>query len=457
MITMYKRLIKCWLMIIIITQISLASADTLKEIILQTEENKPIDILWNCTIGGESDDLAYSVIQTADGGLLLAGITFSYGEGGSDSWLIKTNATGQVEWNRTVGGLNHEEARSVIQTADGGYVIAGMNRSSPYVGEGDSDFWLVKTNETGYHEWNQTYGGTEYDELFSMIQTNDGGFALAGRVNSYGAGQSDFWLVKTNTSGHHEWNSTFGGTETDGAYSVIQTVDGGYALAGVTNSYGDGGLWLVKTDEMGQAEWNRTIEGGKSKSAYSMVQTSDGGFAFAGWVYHSITDEYDTWLVKTNAMGYLEWEKIYVGADDKQASTLLQTPNGGFVIAGYTKSHDRGQSDVLLMKTDSTGQLEGNYTFGGNGDDVASAMNQNTDGGIVITGGTYSYGAGQSDCLLIKINTSDTPTTTDSHPSSTPIAITSSNSTTHSLSIGFTSIVLVFLIVITGSKKRNKS
>jgi hypothetical protein len=207
---------------------------------------------WSQTYGGTGDDEAYSVIQTSDGGYALAGYTDSYGAYSFqyDFWLVKTDASGNAQWNRTYGGTGNDQAYALVQTSDGGYALAGRTNS---FGAGQYDFWLVKTDYAGNMQWNKTYGGTSYDYAYSVVQTSDGGYALAGHTRSFGAGSTDFWLVKTDASGNAQWNKTYGGTEFDAAYALVETGDGGYALAGITLSYGasNSDFWLVKTDENG--------------------------------------------------------------------------------------------------------------------------------------------------------------------------------------------------------------
>ena len=200
---------------------------------------------WNKTYGGANGDLAYSVIQTNDGGYALAGYTASFGAVLIDFWLVKTDSAGNLVWSQTYGGANFDEAYSMIQTSDGGYALAGYTES---FGAGAADFWLVKTDSAGNLVWSRTYGGANGDVAYSVIQTSDGGYALACMTASFGAGWSDFWLVKTDSTGNMIWSQTYGGANDDVAYSVIQTNDGGYALAGFTKSFGAGGqdFWLVK-------------------------------------------------------------------------------------------------------------------------------------------------------------------------------------------------------------------
>ncbi len=190
-------------------------------------------------------------METSEGGYALAGDTSSFGAGDMDFWLVKTDSDGNEQWNQTYGGADLDSANSMIQTGDGGYAIAGHTSS---FGGGGPDFWLVKTDSNGNMHWNQTYGGTNYDFAYSVVQTGDGGYAIAGHTESFGVGAYDLWLVKTDSDGNEEWNQTYGGTDSDSAYSMVQTSSGGYAIAGSTNSFGAGDMdfWLVKTDSNGK-------------------------------------------------------------------------------------------------------------------------------------------------------------------------------------------------------------
>ncbi|MCW3980274.1 MAG: hypothetical protein NWF11_02245 [Candidatus Bathyarchaeota archaeon] len=355
------------------------------------------------TYGGVDYDEAWFLVQTVDGGYALVGNTFSFGAGASDFWLVKTDASGNHEWNQTYGGPNDDYARSLMQTVDGGYVLVGYTSS---FGAGSSDFWLVKTDVSGNHEWNHTYGGMENDRATSVVQTVDGGYALVGDTRSFGAGSSDFWLVKTDVSGNHEWNHTYGGTTVDSSPSLVNSVDGGYALLGFTNSFGKGGgmnFWLVKTDASGNHEWNQTYVR-TSMEAYpsSVVQTMDGGYALAG-----MTESYfsysDFWLVKTDVSGNHEWNYTYGGLDVEGALSLVQTVDGGYALAGGTNPYGAfSSSDILFVKTDASGSHEWNKTYGGPNADFARSVVQTVDGGYALAGYTRSFGAGDVDFWLVK-------------------------------------------------------
>jgi hypothetical protein len=262
--------------------------------------------MWSQTYGGTENDGALSLVQTSDGGYALAGMTESFGHGSDrdDFWLVKTDSSGNMEWNQTYGGTKNEYGFCLAQTSDGGYAMAGSTYS---FGAGNHDSWLVKTDAFGNMEWNQTYGGTDADGATSLIQTADGGYVLAGSTRSFGAGEDDFWLIKTDEVGKMQWNRTYGGTGSDIAISLIETSDGGYALVGYTESFGAGSddFWFVKTDEIGNMQWNQTYGGTKGDYAFSLVETSDGGYAIAGYTFLVGAGNSDLWLIKTDEQGVI--------------------------------------------------------------------------------------------------------------------------------------------------------
>ncbi|NQV19234.1 MAG: T9SS type A sorting domain-containing protein [Armatimonadetes bacterium] len=305
-------------------------------------------------------------------------------------------------WTKTFGGDNRDVAYSGQKTSDGGYIIAGRTES---FGAGERDFWLVKTDENGNEEWNQTYGGSGWDGAHSVQQTTDGGYIIAGYTNSYGVGPKDFWLIKTDENGNEEWNQTYGGSELEHAYSVQQTTDGGYILAGWTNSFAYfSDIWLVKTDEFGNEEWNQNYgHVTVSEGAASVQQTTDGGFILAGYKSFDL-DESDFLLVKTDEDGNEEWNQTYGGIYNAGASSVQQTTDGGYIIAGGIDSYG-GLLDFFLVKTDGNGNEEWNQTYGGNSHESASSVQQTTDGGYIIVGYTNSYGAGQADFWLVRLDT----------------------------------------------------
>ncbi|MCL0104799.1 hypothetical protein M1O57_04340 [Dehalococcoidia bacterium] len=364
----------------------------------------PPDKEWDRTFGGADLEMAYSLQQTRDGGFIIAG---SGGAGGVeylDVWLVKTDQEGDKEWSRTFGGAGRDTVRSVQQTADGGFIIAGETRS---FGAGKGDVWLIKTDEEGNKEWNRTFGGAGRDAAWSVQQTADGGFIIAGETRSFDAGKDDVWLIKTDEEGNKEWSRTFGGKRRDGASSVKQTTDGGFIIAGWTRSFGAGqkDFWLIRTDQDGNKEWSRTFGGRHTDAAFSAQQTRDGGFIIAGMRMIAFLGAGDTdfWLVKTDEEGNKEWSRTFGGRYCEGASSVKQTTDGGFIIAGDTKSFGAGGSDFWLVKTDEEGNKEWAKTFGGTDLDVAHSVEQTACGGFIIAGRTNSFGAGESDFWLIKL------------------------------------------------------
>jgi hypothetical protein len=316
--------------------------------------------MWSKTYG---EGIALSLVETSDRGFAIAGTT------NGNFCLVKTDAYGNFEWNQTYGeGI----ANSLIETSD---VIAGHNG-------------LVKTDEHGNIEWECTYSGSAR----SLVESSYGGFAIAGFLGSLiDDEESDFWLIKTDEQGNMEWNKTYGGADMEVANSLIETSDGGYALAGLrTGLEGvigfhpfDNTLWLVKTDNLGNMEWNQTY-GEKSgfKDANSLVETSDGGYAIAGYIPDTFGYA-DFWLIKTDESGNMEWNRTYGGEGNEHALSLVVTSDGGFALTGFTS----GQGlDALLVKTDAYGNMEWSQTIGEARYEQAFSLVESSDGGYAIAG-----------------------------------------------------------------------
>ena len=263
---------------------------------------------WNRTFGGPNDEMAHSIQQTSDGGYIFAGTTDSYGTSFPDFWLVKINSNGNEQWSTTSGGAEGK-ALSVQQTVDGGYIIAGEARSEDT--NWSFDFWLQKTDSNGNEQWSMTFGGPDTEEATSVQQTVDNGYIVAGfRWDGINSDRSDSWLVKTDSNGNEQWNRTFGGIGRDAATSVQQTSDGGYIITGFTNSYGAGesdtskygvgfsDLRLIKTDSNGNEQWNRTFGGIDDDAATSVQQIVDGGYILAGYTWSYGAGGYDFWMLK---------------------------------------------------------------------------------------------------------------------------------------------------------------
>ncbi len=362
-------------------------------------------ISYQKEFGGQDNDIAYSVQQTADEGLIIAGRIDSWGNGGIDGWLIKTNIEGHEEWNYTFGGENSELFRKVKNTSDGGYILTGITNSFGY---GSSDIWLVKVNQEGLEEWQYTFGGADGDWGMSVEQTMDDGFIVVGHTLSFGAGFYDIYMVKTDAFGNEEWHQTFGGTEEDFGYSVLQTSEGGYVVLGFTVSFGSGSrdVWLIKTDAQGNMEWDKTFGGSASDVGEDIKETTDGGYIITGYTESNSNGLYDVLLIKTDSNGNEIWSKNIGDGNYESGSSVAQTHDGGYIITGYTISYGNGAKDIWLVKTDNAGNEEWNYTFGGIFNEGGNQILQTLSGGYVIVGYTESRGSGQKDVKLIKTSPS---------------------------------------------------
>jgi hypothetical protein len=364
--------------------------------------NYQANIIIDQTIGGSYLDYAYSVINTSDGGFALAGYTYSDGAGSSDMWLVKTDDTGQVEWEQNYGGTKSDYGFSIIATIDGGYVLGGGTES---YGAGNTDMWLVKTDNQGEIEWNQTFGGIEDDYAFPTVQTSDEGFLLGGRTHSFGAGDSDMCLVKINNQGEIEWNHTYGGKSADSGDDVIIASDGGYVIVGGTESYGTGvaDMWLVKTNPLGEIEWNHTYGGINEDRATAVLMASDRGYVITGLTQSFGAGNRDMWLVKTDSSGQPEWNQTFGGKENDLADSLIATTNGGYALAGRTESFGAGSEDMWLVKTNSSGQMEWNQAFGGSEEDAAYSVIEIAMNEYVLVGRTTSQGIWDADLWLLKV------------------------------------------------------
>ena len=333
-------------------------------------------ITFERTYGGAVNDNGLSVQQTSDGGYIITGSTNSFGAGSSDVYLIKTNSSGDTLWTRTFGGTSDDGGYSVQETSVGGYVIAGFTYS---FGAGSSDVYLIKTNAGGDTLWARTFGGTSNDWGTSVQETSDGGYIIAGSTYSFGAGFNDIYLIKTTSSGDTLWTRAFGGTSYEGGSSVQQTIpDGGYIIAGVTNSFGAGfyDAYLIKTNAGGDTLWTKTFGGTSDDDGYSVQETTDGGYILSGSTYSFGEGMDDVYLIKTNAGGDTLWTKTFGGASWETGSCLQQTSDGGYIISGLTWSFGAGLGDAYLIKTNSGGDSLWTKTFGGTLDDYGYSVQQ---------------------------------------------------------------------------------
>ena len=308
------------------------------------------DTLWTKTYGEEFDDCAFSLFQTQDHRYIAAGI-YAQSEDDTDFWLLNLSETGDTLWTRTYGGEQEEICHSVLPTWDGGYILAGSTKS---FGAGDADFWLVKTNYFGDTLWTRTFGGESTDYCKAMAQSNDGGYILAGCTESFGSGDKDVWLIKTDSNGDSLWTKTYGGTECEEAFDIINTIDNGYLITGTYDWYSE--VYLIKTDFDGDSLWTNTYGEGSVNYGMDSDPTSDYGFVTVGFIRLNSGQPYNILIIETNNLGDTLWTKTVGGADFEFGYNIKQTPDNGYLVAGSTESFGTGGSDIYLVR------LEGDST-----------------------------------------------------------------------------------------------
>lgn len=359
---------------------------------------------WTKTFGGSSFERAYAIDQTADGGYILAGQTSSFGSGGYDYYIVKLDESGTVEWQKTFGGASAEIARDVQQTADGGYVVVG--RSSSFK-TGGCDVYIIKLGSDGTKAWEQVYGDSTWNDPHAVMQTSDGGYIVAGYTGDIGAGTEDVYVMKLDASGEQVWEQTYGGAGTDVANAVRQTTDLGYIVAGYTASSGAGNwdVYLLKMNSSGTVLWEKTIGGTDYDAAEAIVQTADGGYIAAGFTESSGSGGSDMYVVKLDSAGTVTWEQVYGGVNDDHLYAVQQTRDNKFVVAGFSGSADA--SDLYLAKLDTEGDKVWERSYGGTGDDHAYDIRQTEDRGFVVAGYTHPSDAAASyddDMYVLKLN-----------------------------------------------------
>ena len=364
----------------------------------------PATTEWIKTFGGINPDGIYDVQQTSDGGYILAG--YLADDDSLDMWLAKLKSDGTKSWSETYGTYDFfEGASSLLQTSDGGYILAGYTIEY----KDDSlyyDAYVVKTDSSGKELWNKEYGGNENDLIISIFQTSDGGYILAGKTESYGAGMADAWLVKIDSDGGKIWDKTFGGSGNDRLTSALQLTDGGYILAGTTYLSGSSQGWLIMTNSEGEKIWGETYGGPTSDSYFSVrsvQQTNDGGHVLVG------STDLDAYLVKTDSSGKELWSETFGGNDFDEFTEVHQTNDGGYILAGTTGGidvYDEAEDcwytsyDAWLVKIDSARNVVWDKVITGYG--FPHVFQQTSDGGYIL-GGEYFIGVVNSDGFLIKI------------------------------------------------------
>ena len=361
------------------------------------------------SFGGTNTSWGNSIQQTNDNGYISVGVTDAFGVGAFDVFAIKTDSSGNPIWKKAIGETSSDFANDVQQTSDSGFIVCGYSISSFSGGFAGENIYLIKLNSNGSILWSKIIGGVGNERANSVRQTSDGGFIIAGTTNSWGAGGNDFYLVKTDGNGNISWTKTFGGALDDVANSVKQTSDGGYIVAGETNSFGAGDIdyYLIKTDALGTLTWSKTFGGGGSDWLYSVVQASDDGYVMGGYSISFLgAGEADAVVIKTDITGSILWSKTYGEQYGDVASSIVRTNDNGYALAGGQSSFPFSMVDKgLLFKIDSVGNFIWANAFI-NSNEVQRGICKTTDGGYALTGEWLPVSG--IDLILIKTNANGT-------------------------------------------------
>jgi len=364
------------------------------------------DTLWTRTFGGIEEDEGHSICQTSDGGYVIVGRTTSFGAGGSDIWMLKADANGDTIWSRTFGNSFSNGCGNVQQTSDNGYIIIGSKEITNF---GPRNLWLIKTNSVGDTIWTKIYGDNEDSSGDCIRQTSDGGYIILGTFETTSSGPTNLWLLKTDQNGDTLWTKKYGGNNNEYGESVQITSDGSYIILATTESFGAGGedIWLIKTTNTGNTTWIKTFGGIDNDDGVSVEQTTDNGYIISGKT-ESYGIDGDIWVIKTDDIGDTLWTNTYGGIDEDEDGIIKQTADGGYILVGETESFGLQSNDIWVVRLTDTGDTLWTKLIGGNESDGPRSLEITSEGGYIICGRTRSYGAGESDFYLVKIDAEPT-------------------------------------------------
>jgi hypothetical protein len=364
------------------------------------EEAAVVD--WNYAYGGPDKDWAYAMTGTRDGGLCTAGRTASKGAGLEDLWVVRLDGEGRRLWDRSLGGPANDRGRAVIETRDGGLVVAGATESQ---GAGEFDAWVLKLDSKGTLLWQRHFGGAATDWASSVVETADGGLAVAAYTQDAPGAPYDFWVIRLAGDGEPLWERRYGGPATDWTNAITETADGNLVVVGHTESRGAGSadFWVLKLDPRGELVWERTFGTAGVDYASAVTGTADGGAVVVGQAQSIGATAFDSRVIKLDAGGAVVWDHSFGGAQDDWLRSVVETRDGGHALAGYTTSQGAGLYDVWMLKLDREGRVLWDRSFGGPENDWARAIVELPDGGLAFAGDTRSSGAGESDVLVLKV------------------------------------------------------
>lgn len=407
------------------------------------------NIQWQISLGGSAYDHSNAVVQTADSGFIVAGTTNSVdgdvtgNHGYYDCWLVKLSSLGAIQWQKALGGTGEDVARSIIRTFDSGYILigyTGSNDGDVTGNHGAWDAWVVKLDATGTIQWQKALGGSGDEIGYSIQQTTDSGYIIAGlSISNDGDvsgnhGSYDAWVAKLTSTGTITWQKSLGGTASDRAMSVQQTMDncyivGGYATSNdgdVTGNHGLEDFWVVKLSSTGSILWQKALGGSGTDVGNYIRQTSDSGYVIVGYSSSNTGDVtgnhggFDYWVAKLSSTGVLQWQKSLAGSSFDHATSVEQMQDSTYIVAGYSLSADgdvsasHGGFEYWILKLSTTGAIVWEKSLGGTGADGAYPycvdLHRTTDAGYIVTGqsssndGDVSGNHGNYDYWVVKLD-----------------------------------------------------
>lgn len=451
-------------------------------LLISSESIKAQDILWEKSYGGKHADYLFDVIPTPDYGFILAGSSLSKKTGNKtednrgdlDYWVWKMDEKGNLDWQKSFGGLGQDLLRIVVLTNDGGFLLAGSSESEEGMdkkdkGKGNSDFWIIKLNAKGGEEWQKTIGGLGQDELTSLLKTKDGGFILGGSSSSDKSddktsnhyGGMDFWVIKIDNKGEILWQNSFGGNYNDQLRSMALTEDGGYILGGSSNSteggtktqknIGENDYWIVKVDKDGNEQWQKTIGGTGDDQLFALETTKDGNYVLGGNSDSQSDNDKrsnnesgtDFWVVKIDKEGNILWQEIYNIAKVDILTSLVENDDKSILLGGYaqgetmkrkeplkqtknlktdaTKTEEEpkfkvGTNDYVAIKINEKGEEIWRKEVGSEGEDILKKVIETRDGGYLLAGTSKgkisndkNSGIGSNDFWVVKLKDKQKP------------------------------------------------
>lgn len=340
--------------------------------------------IWEKTYTHKKAQKAHDLIQTSDGNFVMAGAMAGHADE-YDLWLAKVNKEGSLLWEKRHGKKGEEAANAILETKDGGLVVVGYQANFWLE---TTQLWLIKTDASGNLLWEKNYQmGVTDNRGMDIIATSDGGFAITGATTPNGKLLADVWLIKTDESGNLQWQQNFDGGSRDEGYALVETTNGDFVIGGLTTSPVSGmdAVCLIRANARGEHIWNKNFHAFQSSAAMDLVATPDRGFALVGWA-HNTQKYFDVLLLKTDVNGELQWQKNYGGIGGESAYSLLAHPNGNFTVGAFTSSKGSGEKDIWLLEFGKNGQLLSEKVYGSPLADEAKALCFTKQGGFAVAG-----------------------------------------------------------------------